>query len=228
MPAKKKDRVDRAVDIVTGPTVPFEPTSVTTVMGKTTGFTSHVPNPSTIKANGFSQIGLFRPDVKGNPKKFLKLRGQLLDSIDEAAYSLFGDDDEEEKKWDADDEKEYWKEEEEWWKEGSAGDLPPYAKPLKSYQYKPVEYNTAEKARLVKLPAGVSGKLYLRGMLGYRENFLLALEDIARIEPNLIVRLNGLKEVEDKSPKYAEAIKNGSIPWKVLEHAVPDFSAPTG
>ena len=64
-----KDKIEAAVDTVVGPMVAFKPTDISNKTGRTKGYTSHVPNPSTIRPPGFKQIGLFRIDPNKNKPK---------------------------------------------------------------------------------------------------------------------------------------------------------------
>jgi len=80
--------------------------------------------------------------------------------------------------------------------------------------------------RAVSLPADVVGRLFLSAMPGRHEVLASATDEIVRYRIGRVVRLTTLDEVEKKSPSYARAIKQGTLPWADEVFDVPDYQAP--
>lgn len=80
--------------------------------------------------------------------------------------------------------------------------------------------------REVKLPNGVSGRLYLHSMPGRRESLDDAWAEVRRLGVFSIVCLSPLDEIRDKSPKYAEAIQTFRLPCNLRRLPVCDYQGP--
>ena len=79
--------------------------------------------------------------------------------------------------------------------------------------------------RMVELPADVPGKLFLRGMPGWKEPFDSVRDAITGSDIAQVVCLVPDWEIEQKSPDYARAIASG-LPWRHVSYGVPDFGVP--
>lgn len=80
--------------------------------------------------------------------------------------------------------------------------------------------------REVKLPSGVSGRLFLHSMPGRREPYAKACAEAQRLEIARVVCLAPTDEIEKKSAEYAAAIAASRLPWAHEPFAVTDFGAP--
>jgi len=80
--------------------------------------------------------------------------------------------------------------------------------------------------RSVKLPTQIAGHLFLHGMPGRSESLDRVWREIGEARINSIVSLAGLDEVRERSPEYAKAIVDGSVPCERLEFPVPDYGVP--
>lgn len=80
--------------------------------------------------------------------------------------------------------------------------------------------------REVKLPPGVSGRLFLHSMPGRREPYEEACAEAQRLQVARVVCLAPPHEIKEKSAKYAAAITAGRLPWAHEPFAVTDFGAP--
>lgn len=80
--------------------------------------------------------------------------------------------------------------------------------------------------RSVELPATVPGKLYFHCMPGRREPLDAVWKEVARRGVGCIACLTPTNEIERKSPDYARALRDGSVPCIVKSFPIPDYSAP--
>jgi|ERR1044071_368298 hypothetical protein len=80
--------------------------------------------------------------------------------------------------------------------------------------------------RRVDLPPGISGKLLLHSMPG-RFEALESVWDHVKIEAvRAIVCLNESFEIQEKSSRYAQALKAGAVPCAVLAFEIREGGAP--
>ena len=80
--------------------------------------------------------------------------------------------------------------------------------------------------RLVRLPKGVAGRLYLAAMPGRHGSLERTWEDLRREEVQVIVCLAEREEIRRKSPTYAAALAAQALPCPVELFPIPDFGAP--
>ena len=80
--------------------------------------------------------------------------------------------------------------------------------------------------RAVELPADVTGRLYLGSMPGRYEVFEEAWRAITEHRITRIVCLVPPEELQDKSPRYARALKEEKTPWVHESFPVEDLEAP--
>lgn len=80
--------------------------------------------------------------------------------------------------------------------------------------------------RDVALPAGLPGALFLHSMPGKHEPFAEALGEIRSSRISCIVCLAEPVEIAGKSPAYARAIAEGTLPCRRVLHPIPDWSIP--
>ena len=80
--------------------------------------------------------------------------------------------------------------------------------------------------RAVKLPDGVTGRLYLGSMPGRYEVFEEAWRAIIEHRISRVICLVPPEELQDKSPLYARALREESIPWVHESFPIEDFDAP--
>ena len=80
--------------------------------------------------------------------------------------------------------------------------------------------------RVVELPGGVGGRLYLGSMPGRYEVFEEALRAIVEHRITRVVCLVPAEELTDKSPLYARALKEARVPWVHESFPIEDFEAP--
>ncbi len=81
--------------------------------------------------------------------------------------------------------------------------------------------------REVELPAGIRGRLFLHSMPGRCEALEEAFAEARNRGVTHTVRLAPMDEVESKSPSYAEAIREGKLPWEEAACEIPDFGIPS-
>ncbi len=84
-------------------------------------------------------------------------------------------------------------------------------------------------SREVELPAGIRGRLFLNSMPGTYERDEPLEEAFAEARnrgETHTVRLAPMDEVESKSPSYAEAIRQGRLPWREVACEIPDGGIP--
>ncbi len=80
--------------------------------------------------------------------------------------------------------------------------------------------------RPVVLSSGLSGSLYLHSMPGRYEPLSTSVSEIEKNEIDIVVSLNSLDEIREKSPAYANAIDENSLPFNRLEFPIVDFGIP--
>lgn len=80
--------------------------------------------------------------------------------------------------------------------------------------------------REVQLPEGVAGRLFLHSMPGRCEPLDEAFAEARNLGVTRAVRLAPLDEAERKSPSYAEAIREGSLPWTEAVCEIEDYGTP--
>jgi hypothetical protein len=77
--------------------------------------------------------------------------------------------------------------------------------------------------RVVELPQGLAGRLFLHCMPGRCEADEDAWQEIARCHITRVVCLAPLAEVQIESPRYAQALEADCLPWRQEEFAVADY-----
>lgn len=80
--------------------------------------------------------------------------------------------------------------------------------------------------RPVVLSSELSGSLYLHSMPGRYELLSASVSEIEVKEIDIVVSLTSLEEIREKSPEYANAINENSLPFKRVEFPVVDFGIP--
>jgi protein-tyrosine phosphatase len=80
--------------------------------------------------------------------------------------------------------------------------------------------------RPVVLSSDLSGSLYLHSMPGRYEPLSASVSEIEENEIDIVVSLNSLDEIREKSPAYANAIDENSLPFKRMEFPIVDFGIP--
>lgn len=81
--------------------------------------------------------------------------------------------------------------------------------------------------RQVELPTAVEGRMFLHRMPGRGGDSLAAVWDSVRAEKiSCIVSLADLEETRRKSPAFADAIENASLPCERICFPIPDFGVP--
>jgi predicted protein tyrosine phosphatase len=80
--------------------------------------------------------------------------------------------------------------------------------------------------RMVHLPPGVTGALYLHSMLGKEEALADAVGEVRRLDISLIVSLAPLSEIRVNSPSYAKAIEAQDLPAILASCPIPDRGVP--
>lgn len=80
--------------------------------------------------------------------------------------------------------------------------------------------------RRVELPDGVGGRLFLHSMPGRNEPLGEAFAEARKLGVTRAVRLAPFHEVERKSPAYAGAIRDGSLPWTEAVCEIEDYGTP--
>jgi len=80
--------------------------------------------------------------------------------------------------------------------------------------------------RPVVLSSDLSGSLYLHSMPGRYEPLSNSVFEIEEKEIDIVVSLNSLDEIREKSPAYANAIDENSLPFERLEFPIVDFGIP--
>jgi len=80
--------------------------------------------------------------------------------------------------------------------------------------------------RPASLPSDVPGKLFLYAMPGRYESWAVSRDTISQQGIHRVVSLASLKEIQKKSPSYAQAVESGDLPWAQCFFPVPDFGVP--
>jgi protein-tyrosine phosphatase len=81
--------------------------------------------------------------------------------------------------------------------------------------------------REIPLPEGVGGRLFLSSMPGRYRPFAHDLAEAEELGVATVLCLNPRDEIELKSPHYHAALNDGSHGWRVIEHPIEDFRAPS-
>jgi atypical dual specificity phosphatase len=79
--------------------------------------------------------------------------------------------------------------------------------------------------RPLPLPSNVPGKVYLTAMPGYNGDYATERDLIQAEGVDTVLCLASLREIEEKSHGYAEAIKAHLLPWQQWMLPMPDFGA---
>jgi atypical dual specificity phosphatase len=77
--------------------------------------------------------------------------------------------------------------------------------------------------RKLALPAQVKGTVYLMAMPGIRGDYSAERDAIRAAGVESVLCLTPLDEIEEKSSRYAEAIKAHLLPWQQIMLPAPDF-----
>ena len=80
--------------------------------------------------------------------------------------------------------------------------------------------------RSLPLPSGVTGRVHLSAMPGRVGGWQIARDRIAAEGIDTVLCLTPIDEIEDKSPAYAAAIKDGKLAWRQWMMPMEDFGLP--
>jgi len=80
--------------------------------------------------------------------------------------------------------------------------------------------------REVELPGGIKGRLYLHSMPGRQETLDDAWTEITRLGISALVCLAPIDEIREKSPQYAEALEQATVPCTVWRCPICDYQGP--
>ncbi len=80
--------------------------------------------------------------------------------------------------------------------------------------------------RQVALPEGINGGLLLHSMPGLHESWNTWRSDAERAALDQLVSLTDMAEIEQKSPEFARAIREGDVPVERREFAIQDYGVP--
>ena len=80
--------------------------------------------------------------------------------------------------------------------------------------------------RSVRLPQGISGRLYLHSMPGRRESWDDFVGEAEQRGIDFIVCLASDDEIQEKSPAYANAISNNLLSCKREAYPILDYGVP--
>ena len=79
--------------------------------------------------------------------------------------------------------------------------------------------------RMLPLPQGVEGRLFLSPLLGLLTNYQADVQEIHKKEITTVIRLIPDHDVAIKSPEYFNAIKSHLIPWQDINFS--RYACPT-
>jgi len=80
--------------------------------------------------------------------------------------------------------------------------------------------------RSVRLPQGISGRLYLHSMPGRRESWDDFVSEAKQQGIDVIVCLTSDDEIQEKSAAYANAISNNLLNCKTESYPILDYGVP--
>ena len=83
-----------------------------------------------------------------------------------------------------------------------------------------------ERFRRVELPDAVPGRLYLHRMPGRNESLEDTWAAIEAAGVSCIVCLTGEAEIAEKSPEYARAVAQGTVPCERVAFPIADYGVP--
>jgi len=86
--------------------------------------------------------------------------------------------------------------------------------------------NRARAFRTVSLAAELPGKLYLHSMPGRYEPLQTAWLEIKRLGITRVICLASLEEIGRRSPDYAKALTEQTLPCRITHFPIADFDAP--
>ena len=81
--------------------------------------------------------------------------------------------------------------------------------------------------RILRLPPGVPGRVFLHSMPGRLESLPAIAAEIHATGIDRVISLAPLWEIQEKSPAYAGLIAAGKTDWQQEIFAIEDFSTPT-
>ncbi len=81
--------------------------------------------------------------------------------------------------------------------------------------------------REVNLPEHVVGALFLTSMLGRQRPLQQDIEKAKALGVTAVISLSPRDEVEEKSPQYAQALREGGLPWPVEFLPIDNGGVPT-
>ena len=80
--------------------------------------------------------------------------------------------------------------------------------------------------RYVAMDRQVPGRLYLHSMPGRYEPLEFAQEESSRRQIESVICLTSIAEIRLKSPTYALAIEDHTLPWDLVIFPIDDFGVP--
>ena len=80
--------------------------------------------------------------------------------------------------------------------------------------------------RRVRLPDGVDGAMFLHSMPGRYEPLTVAQTWVTHDGITRVVCLASFEEIGQKSPTYANAIRQGDLPWTQQTFEIRDYGIP--
>ncbi len=76
------------------------------------------------------------------------------------------------------------------------------------------------------MPDDVRGELYLHSMPGRYEDLAHVWNDVSSLGVTALVCLTPLDEIQEKSPTYAAAIEEGTVPVPIRHLPIRDYQGP--
>jgi rhodanese/phosphatase family protein len=81
--------------------------------------------------------------------------------------------------------------------------------------------------RVLPLPDGIPGRVYLSRMPGRTGHFQLDRDVIVTAGIDTVMCLTPMDEVQVRSPEYASSIQQSDVPWRQVIAPMDSFSVPT-
>lgn len=77
-----------------------------------------------------------------------------------------------------------------------------------------------------KVELETPGTLFLHSMPGLQEPFEICYQALEAASIQRIICLNPMEELQNKSPEYATAITNGTLPCELVQFPIGNFGVP--